>query len=79
MKGPAAFAAGLEMSGHSGRRLETASAGIEGIQRLTGGHQQTVALLSDEADVGADFWQQDATDQGAIRSKHADPILALAP
>src|SRR3981081_1748667 len=51
---------------------------IDRIQRLAGRHEQAVALLAAEADIGAGLGQQNLADPGAIRREHLDAVIAWA-
>src|SRR5476649_1234942 len=51
---------------------------IERIDRLTCGHEQAVALLAAETDVGAALGQHDAADHRAVGGVNRDPVLGLA-
>src|SRR5436190_9285159 len=51
---------------------------IEGVDRLAGGHEEAVALLAAETDVGATLGQHDAADHRAVRVVDRDPVLGLA-
>src|ERR1041385_5290369 len=42
---------------------------INGVERLAGGHEESVAFLAAETDVGADLRQQDHPDPLAFRRK----------
>src|SRR5580692_3210384 len=52
---------------------------IERIERMTGRHEQTVALGAAEADIGADLGQTDAQDRLALRREHHDAVELLGP
>ena len=49
---------------------------IDRIQRLTGRHEQAVALGAAEADIAADFGQPDASDQLALRRPYRHAAVA---
>src|SRR5436309_13399465 len=51
---------------------------VEGVDRLAGGHEEAVALLAAEADVGAALGQHDAADHRTVRIVDRDPVLGLA-
>src|SRR5207248_10856564 len=50
----------------------------ERIDRLARGHEQAVALLAAETDVGAALGQHDAADHLAVGGIDGDPVLGLA-
>src|ERR1700682_2419400 len=51
---------------------------IDRIQRLARRHEQAVALLAAEADIGAGLGQQDLADPGAVRREDLDPVITRA-
>ena len=51
---------------------------INRIQRLTGRHEQAVALRPAEADIAADFGQPAASDQLVLRVLHRHAAVAHA-
>src|SRR5258708_7992040 len=51
---------------------------IDRIQRLARRHEQAVALLAAEADVGAGLRQADLADAHPIRRENLDAVVALA-
>src|SRR5262249_18365668 len=51
---------------------------VERIDRLARRHEQPVALLAAETDIGAALRQQDGADKVAVRREHGDAVLALA-
>src|ERR1700729_2944359 len=51
---------------------------IDRIQRLARGHEQAIALLAAEAEIGAGLRQADLTDPLAVRRKDLDTVIAVA-
>ena len=51
---------------------------VHGVERLAGGHEQAVAFLTAETDVGADFRQQDHPDALAFGRKNVHAVVAVA-
>ena len=49
---------------------------VNSVQRLTGRHEQEVALGAAEADIAADFGQPDAPDQLALRRPYRHAAVA---
>ena len=60
------------------RHVGAGGVGIDGVEALAGSHEKAVAFAATEADVGADFRQENLADTVAIRSKHVYPIVAVA-
>ena len=50
---------------------------VNGIKGLAGSHEQPVALASAEADIGADFRQQDHANPFAAGGKNVHAIVSL--
>src|SRR5258708_20656150 len=51
---------------------------IDRIERVARRHEQAVALLAAETDIGAGLGQQDLADPGAVRRKDLNPVIARA-
>src|SRR5690606_4563858 len=51
---------------------------VHGIQGRAARHEQPVALAAAEADVAADFRQQDLTDARAVGGKDVHAVIAIA-
>src|SRR5258708_12405116 len=49
---------------------------IDRIQRLARRHEQAVALLAAEGDIGAGFGQKDLADARAVRCENLDAVIA---
>src|ERR1043166_4510545 len=47
------------------------------IERLTGRHEQTVSLGAAEADITADFRQQDLANTLSVGRENMDPVIAF--
>src|SRR5262245_19582732 len=50
----------------------------DGIERLAAGHEQAVAAGAAEAEVAADFGQQDLADAGSVGGEDVDAVVAVA-
>src|ERR1017187_8151835 len=59
-------------------RVRAASAHVDGVNRLAGGHEQAVAFGAAETHVGADFGQQDRADTFAAGREHVHAVIARA-
>src|ERR1700710_1509944 len=51
---------------------------IDRIKRLAGGHEQPIALLAAEADIGAGLGQADLADPCAVRCEHLAAVIPSA-
>src|ERR1700710_116090 len=51
---------------------------IDSIERLAGRHEQAVALLAAEADIGAGLGQQDLPDARAVGGEDLHAVIAVA-
>src|SRR5262245_65455451 len=50
--------------------------GVDGVERLAGGHEKSVALGPAEADVAADLGKPDAADELSLLVPHGDAAVA---
>src|SRR5262249_59477559 len=48
---------------------------INGVEGLAGGHEETVALGTAEADVGADLGEEDLPDADAVGGEDVDAVV----
>src|SRR5215471_363365 len=51
---------------------------VDGVQRLAGGHKQTVSLRPAEAKIGANLWEQNLAYALPVWSEYLDPVVAGA-
>src|SRR6516162_5552562 len=51
---------------------------VQGVERLAGGHEETVAFGAAEADISADFREQNLADACAVRRKDMHAVVSLA-
>src|SRR5438477_1495105 len=51
---------------------------IDGVERLAGGHEQAVAFLAAETEVGADFREQDHPAALAVGRENVHAVVAVA-
>src|SRR4051812_15524455 len=49
---------------------------VDRIDRLAGGHEETVAMSAAETNVGADFGKQNQSDPLAFRAEDVDTVIA---
>src|SRR6516165_2996494 len=62
----------------SSRNMGAFSTHIDGIERLTGGHEKSIPLFAAETEVGADLRQQDHSDSFSVRGENVHAIIAFA-
>jgi hypothetical protein len=51
---------------------------VEGVERLAGGHEDTIAFGTAEAEIGADFWKMNFAEQGAVGREDVHAVEGLA-
>jgi hypothetical protein len=52
--------------------------GIDGVKTAAGGHEEAVSARAAEADVGADFWENNLADSLSFRGEDVDAVVAFA-
>src|ERR1044071_9853924 len=51
---------------------------VDGVERLAGGHEEAVAFLASETEVGADVRKEDHSDAFAFRRKNVNAVVTVA-